>query len=31
MIRFRHNLATFTGHDGNGYYGTGYSIEVTST
>lgn len=22
------NLATFTGNDGNGYYGTGYSIEV---
>lgn len=23
------NLATWTGSDGNGYYGTGYSIEVT--
>lgn len=23
------NLATFEGSDGNGYYGTGYSIEVT--
>lgn len=25
----RINLATFTGSDGNGYYGTGYSIEVS--
>lgn len=25
----RINLATFEGSDGNGYYGTGYSIEVT--
>ena len=26
----RVNLATFEGTDGNGYYGTGYSIEVTA-